>query len=103
VYPDVRGEIGVFIGFGGKTAPANPTSVVGQLLVESLLDTSTNPPTFKPLSADFTQRPQFLVSEVVLANLVNPLANPPVFLPETLLLSDVSILLDTCPSYTYFQ
>jgi len=103
VYPDVNGEIGVFIGFGGKTAPKDATVVVGQLLVGPLLDTSTNPPTFKPLSADFTQRPQFLVSEVVLANLVNPLANPPVELPETLLLSDVSMLLDTCPSYQYFR
>jgi len=97
-------DIGVFIGFALKVTPKHATVVVGQLaapLGGGLVNTSTN--TIIPLNPDFTKRPQFTVSELVLANLVNPNANPAVPLPVTVLLSDVSMLIDNCPAYSYFQ
>jgi len=97
-----NGEISVFIGFGGKKAQTHPTVVLGTLLVNNTLFNATTG-TFIPLSPDFTQRPQFFVEEVELANLINPNAQPAVQDPVTSLLADVSILIDNCPAYTYFQ
>jgi len=102
VSPSASGEIGVFIGFGAKKAQKHPTVIFAFLQTNgTIFNATTN--SFIPLSPDFTHRPQFTVQELELANLVNPNVTPAVQQPVTTLLSDVSILLDNCPAYTYFQ
>ena len=105
-YPDSNYVIEAFIPMVSfnKTSAGLGGEVVRATLGSGLVGTrpgSSALQVLSPLSSNYALRPQFSVSELSFENLDRPGFNP--LRPLVALPSDVYVILEDCPAFTYFQ
>lgn len=104
IWPDEDYRIDVYLLMSG----AKNSTIGGQIVYATLTDQGLvipaaggNPARLLDIAPiDYTLRPKFVVNEVAFANLTEGTTTGR---QRTLLDSDVSVLLDTCPTFSYFQ
>jgi len=101
VWPDTNYRIDVFLMMSGGSG----TNIGGEIVYATLDDQGLvipgNPPTLLDIAPiAYPLRPKFEVNEIAFANLTQTTTTGR---QRTRLDSDVSILLDTCPTFSYFQ
>lgn len=105
IWPDEDYRIDVYLLMSG----AKNSNIGGEIVFASLSDqglvipaSGGNPARLLDIAPiPYQLRPKFSVNEVAFANLT--LAGTTTGRPRTVLDSDVSVLLDTCPTFSYFQ
>lgn len=105
IWPDADYRIDVFLLMSGAKA----SNIGGEIVYATLTDQGLvipaaggNPARLLDIAPiDYTLRPKFVVNEVAFANLTQTTTTET--RPRTQLDSDVSVLLDTCPTFSYFQ